>query len=250
MPVRTLCVMTTAMDVRRLFNVTQETRFHFNHWYSRRKHVVAHVMAHESVAVHRITADEVEAACRSAPRPGPGPASADVPEIVRWRPDFAFTHVAHHVVEVLGRLPGWPEFREFCEADEKARAMLWTPAREVIAEVGPEGRAALRNRVVSDFLGFLRDVYVLAVLRGHGLDVRVHPLADTVFKVDAWVERLVLNPRGGRQRSEDLLVHAMPPFFFADLGMHGVHAGRCGRAPARAQLDRAARRLLDVLHPE
>ncbi|WP_447006044.1 hypothetical protein ACRAKI_05990 [Saccharothrix isguenensis] len=239
--------MTTAMDVRRLFNVTQETRFHFNHWYGKRKHVVEHVMAHESDAVYRVSADEVEAACRSAPVPGPG--VAEVPEVRRWRPDFAFTHVAHHVVEALGRLPRWPEFKQFCEADEKARAMLWTPAREVIAEVGAEGRAALRNRVVSDFLGFLRDVWVLAVLRGHGLDVRVHPLADTVFKVDAWVERLIVNPRGGPQRSEDLLVHAVPPFFFADLRV--TEFTRVGAAvlPSRAQLDRAARRLRDVLHP-
>lgn len=245
MVVRTLRVMTTAMEVRRLFNVTQETRFHFNHWYGRRKHVVAHVMAHEAVAVHRITADEVEAACRSAPRAGP----ADVPLIREWRPEFAFAHVAHHVVEALGRLPGWPEFREFCEADERTRAMLWTPAREVVAEAGPEGRAALRNRVVSEFLGFLRDLYVVAVLRGHGLDVRVHPLADTVFRVDAWVDRLILNPRGGGQRSADLLVHAMPPFFFADLGL--TEFTRVGGAvlPSRAQLDRAAGRLRDVLHP-
>lgn len=245
MVVRTLCVMTTALDVRRLFNVTQETRFHFNGWYSKRKHVVEHVMAHEAVAIHRVTVDDVEAACRSAPPPGP----ADVPEIREWRPDFAFTHVAHHVVEALGRLPGWPEFREFCEADDTARAMLWTPAREVIAEVGSAGRAALRNRVITDFLAFLRDVHVLAVLRGHGLDVRVHPLADTVFKVDAWVERLILNPRGGRQRSEELLVHAMPPFFFADLGItEHTHVGPVA-LPVRSQLDRAARRLREVLHP-
>jgi hypothetical protein len=244
-PVRTLCVMTTAMEVRRLFNVTQETRFHFNGWYSKRKHVVEHVMAHEAVAVHRVTADEVEAACRSAPLPG----RTDVPEIRHWRPDFAFTHVAHHVVEALGRLPGWPEFREFCEADDKARGMLWTPAREVIAEVGEAGRAALRNRVVGEFLAFLRDIHVVAVLRGHGLDVRVHPLADTVFKVDAWVERLVLNPRGGPQRSADLLVHAMPPFFFADLGITEFTQMGPVALPARAQLDRAARRLREVLHP-
>ncbi|MFD1147426.1 hypothetical protein [Saccharothrix hoggarensis] len=237
--------MTTALDVRRLFNVTQETRLHFNHWYGKRKHVVEHVMAHRAAAIHRVTVDEVEAACRSAPPPGP----TDVPEIRDWRPDFAFAHVAHHVVEVLGRLPCWPEFREFCEADERARAMLWTPAREVIAEVGAAGREALRNRVVSDFLGFLRDVHVLAVLRGHGLDVRVHPLADTVFKVDAWVERLILNPRGGPQRSEALLVHAMPPFFFSDLGITEFTRVGAALLPSRAQLDRAARRLRDVLHP-
>ncbi|MFI9006668.1 hypothetical protein ACIGNX_05470 [Actinosynnema sp. NPDC053489] len=74
-------------------------------------------------------------------------------------------------------------------------------------------------------------------------------MADTVFKVDAWAGRLILNPRGGGQRSADLLVHAVPPFFFADLGVTG--SARVGAAvlPARAQLDRAARRLRDVLHP-
>lgn len=240
MPVRTLGVMTTALDVRRLFNVTQESRLRFNGWYRGRGRVVEHVMAHEAAAVLRVTAEEVEAAWRGAPAPGP----VDVPGVRDWRPDFPFTVVAHHVVEALGRLPGWPAFREFCESDERARAMLWTPAREVAAEAGPAARAALRDRVVRDYRAFLRDTHVLAVLRGHGLDVRVHPLADVVFGVDAWVDRLVLNPRGGPQRSADLLVHAMPPFFFADLRLDPAPA-----LPARADLDRAARRLRDVLHP-
>lgn len=245
MPVPTLCVMTTALDVRRVFNVTQETRLRFNGWYRGRGRVVEQVMAHESAAVLRVTADEVEAACRSAPAPG----AADSPGVRDWRPDFPFTVVAHHVVEALGRLPDWPAFRGFCEADERARAMLWTPAREVIAEVGAEARAALRDRVVREYLAFLRDAYVLAVLRGHGLDVRVHPLAAVVFEVDAWVDRLVLNPRGGPQRSADLLARAMPPFFFADLRLtRSADVGPVS-LPARDQLDRAARRLRDGSGP-
>ncbi|QFZ17108.1 hypothetical protein [Saccharothrix syringae] len=237
--------MTTALDVRRLFNVTQETRYRFNGWYRGRGRVVEQVMAHEADAVLRVTAEEVEAACRSAPAPSP----AEVPGVRGWRPDVPFTVVAHHVVEASGRLPDWPAFRGSCASDERAREMLWTPAREVVAGAGRAARVALRDRVVRDYLAFLRDTYVLAVLRGHGLDVRVHPLADVVFEVDAWVDRLVLNPRGGPQRSADLLVHAMPPFFFADLGI--TRFTRVGPVPlpARDQLDRAARRLRDVLHP-
>jgi hypothetical protein len=237
---------TTALDVRRLFNVTQETRFHFNGWFRQRNEVVRQVMAHEADAVFRVTPDEVEAACRSAPRPPPSP---DIPEVAEWRPEVSFTVVAHHVVEALGRLPDWSEFREFCASDATTRAMLWTPAQEVVKELPGEARRAMHQRVVADYAAFLADMHVVSVLRAHGFDVRVHPLADVVFKVDAWVERLVLNPRGGGQRSADLLVHAMPPFFFLDLGVTEHEQVGGVALPARAQLDHAARRLDAILHP-
>ncbi|WP_433269354.1 hypothetical protein ACQPZF_06730 [Actinosynnema sp. CS-041913] len=241
---------TTAMDVRKIFNVTQETRFRFNGWYSRRDQVVEHVMAHEADAIHRVTPQDVAVACRSAPETGPPP---DILDIRDWRPEFAFTHVAHHVVETLGRLPGWDEFRQFCEADDKTRAMLWTPAKEAIADARADksvARIAMHHKVVADFKAFLRDTFVVAHLRQHGLDVRVHPLADVVFEVDAWVERLILNPRGGPQRSADLLVHAMPPFFFHDLGITETEQVGAVALPARRQLDRAVGRLRAVLYPE
>ncbi|MEU4802877.1 hypothetical protein [Actinosynnema sp. NPDC023587] len=240
---------TTALDVRRIFNVTQETRFHFNGWYSARKHVVEQVMAHTADTVHRLTPEEVVDACLGTPGAGPPP---DVADIREWRPEFAFTHVAHHVVETLGRLPGWDEFREFCETDERTRSMLWTPAQEAVADARADrlrAREAMRHKVLADFTAFLRDTYVVAALRRHGLDVRVHPLADTVFRVDAWVERLVLNPRGGPQRSADLLVHAMPPFFFHDLGLTGSEQVGAVPLPTRAQLDRAVRSLRAILYP-
>ncbi|MBB5957585.1 hypothetical protein FHS29_004180 [Saccharothrix tamanrassetensis] len=241
---------TTAMDVRRIFNVTQETRFHFNGWFRKRDRVVEHVMAHHADAIHRVTPQDVAEACRTTPRTGPPP---DIVDIRDWRPEFAFTYVAHHVVETLGRLPGWDEFREFCEADDKTRSMLWTPAKEAIEDARADksvARKAMHHKVVADFTAFLRDTFVLSVLREHGLDVRVHPLADVVFNVDAWVERLILNPRGGPQRSEALLVHAMPPFFFHDLALtESEHVGAVA-LPARRQIDQAARRLRAVLYPE
>ncbi|MEU6155241.1 hypothetical protein ABZ816_35185 [Actinosynnema sp. NPDC047251] len=240
---------TTALDVRRTFNVTQETRFHFNGWFSKRKHVVDHVMAHTTDTVLRLAPEEVVDACLSTPGAGPPP---DVVDIREWRPEFAFTHVAHHVVETLGRLPGWDEFREFCETDDRTRSMLWTPAQEAIADARADkaqARDAMRRKVLADFTAFLRDTYVVAELRRNGLDVRVHPLADVVFQVDAWVERLILNPRGGAQRSEALLVHAMPPFFFHDLGFtESEHVGGVP-LPTRAQLGRAVRSLRAILYP-
>ncbi|MBW4720705.1 hypothetical protein [Saccharothrix obliqua] len=241
--------MTTALDVRRIFNVTQETRLHFNGWFSDHKHVAALVMNHEADVVLRVTPQDVVEACITVPRTGPPP---DVLDIRGWRPDFAFTHVAHHVVETLGRLPGWAEFRDFCESDERTRSMLWTPAQEAIAGARAErplARKAMHHKVVTEFSAFLRHTYVVAELRRNGLDVRVHPLADVVFRVDAWVERLILNPRGGPQRSADLLVHAMPPFFFHDLGFTESEQVGAVALPSRRQLDRAVRSLRAVLYP-
>ncbi len=240
---------TTALDIRRIFNVTQETRYRFNGWFSGNKRVVDHVMAHTADAIHRVTPEDVTAACLTAPSTGPPP---DILDIRDWRPEFAFTHVAHHVVETLGRLPGWPEFREFCETDDRTRSMLWTPAKEAIADARADksqAREAMHHKVVADYKGFLRDTFVVAELRRHGLNVRVHPLADVVFEVDAWVERLVLNPRGGPQRSADLLVHAMPPFFFHDLGFTDFERVGTVALPVRGQLDRAVRSLRAILYP-
>lgn len=250
MVVRTLWVMTiTAMDVRKTFNVTQETRYRFNGWFRDRTPLVRRVMSHDTSAVLRVTPEEVRAVCPGVPRTGPPP---DVAEIRAWRPEFPFTHVAHHVVERLGRLPGWDEFREFCETDEATRAMLWTPASEAIASTTDRAgaRGAMRHKVVTEFVAFLRYLSVIAHLRHAGLDVRVHPLADLVFEVDAWVERLILNPRGGGQRSSRLLVHAMPPFFFHDLGLKEFEQVGAVPLPARRDLDRAVRSLRGVLYPD
>ncbi|XVV05071.1 hypothetical protein ACQPW3_06615 [Actinosynnema sp. CA-248983] len=239
----------TAMDVRKTFNVTQESRYRFNGWFRDRTPLVERVMSHVASAVLRVTPDEVRSACRDVPRTGPPP---DIPQIRGWRPEFPFTHVAHHVVERLGRLPAWDEFREFCETDGATRAMLWTPATEAIASTADRARArdAMRHKVVTEFAAFLRYLSVVAHLRRAGLDVRVHPLADLVFEVDAWVERLVLNPRGGAQRSSRLLLHAMPPFFFHDLAIAEFEQVGTVRLPSRRDLDRATRSLRGVLYPD
>ncbi|GAA3887895.1 hypothetical protein GCM10022243_60930 [Saccharothrix violaceirubra] len=234
----------TALDVRRLFNVTQETRYRFNGRHGDDKIVMPYLMDHVAHVVHRIAVDAAEAACRSAPDPGP---PCPVPEVDAWRAPSGV--VAHRAVEVLGRLPDWPGFREFCRVDDRARSLLWEPARELAAGGSREVARAVRRRVLTDYTAFLADMYVLAVLRGYGLDVRVHPLADLVFEVDAWVGRLVLDLRGGRRRAEALLVHAMPPFFFGDLKITAHDRIGAVTVPDRAGLDRAVRRLRKVLYP-
>ncbi|MFI9812400.1 hypothetical protein [Saccharothrix variisporea] len=239
----------TALDVRKTFNVTQETRYRFNGWFRDRTPLVERVMSHATAAVLRITPDEIRSACSSLPDTDRPP---DVPEIRLWQPTFPFTHVAHHVVERLGRLPVWDEFREFCESDEPTRSMLWTPAAEAIASTADRtlARNAMRHKVVRHFADFLRYLSVIAHLRQSGLDVRVHPLADLVFHVEAWAERLILNPRGGPHRSTPLLIHAMPPFFFHDLALTDHEQVGQVTLPSRHHLDRAARSLRRILYPD
>ncbi|MEJ2856624.1 MULTISPECIES: hypothetical protein [unclassified Saccharothrix] len=239
----------TAMDVRKTFNVTQDTRYRFNGWFRDRTPLVERVMSHAATAVLRVTPDDVRSACASLPSADRPP---DVPEIRQWRPEFPFTQVAHHVVERLGRLPVWDEFREFCESDEPTRAMLWTPAAEAIASTTDRAlaRDAMRHKVVGEFADFLRYLSVIAHLRQSDLDVRVHPLADLVFDVDAWAERLILNPRGGAHRSARLLIQAMPPFFFHDLAIADHEQVGCVTLPSRHDLDRAARSLRRILYPD
>jgi hypothetical protein len=212
---------TTAAEVRRLFNVTEASRDRFNNWHSTKRRVAEHALGHAAVVVNALTPAEAEevfrrdslgAALRARGQP--------VLEIDDWRPEYALPHVFHHAVEGLGRLPGWAEFRTFCAGDERAAEMLWGPAAELVRQAvdrGVEGsvaRAAMRRRIGREYAEFVRSVYVAAALRERGLDVRTHPLAETVFGVDAWAGRVVFVLRDGPHRAEEMLFQAMPPFFF------------------------------------
>lgn len=234
--------LTTALEVRRRFNVTEASRFHFNDWYSKQKPVVEHVMKHNAEVVHRISPAEAERVFLADSLGAAIHAKGErVLEIDDWRPRFAFTYTFHHAVERLERLPTWPDFRRFCATDDQASAMLWTPALAKISEVEQRGvhrrvaRATMRLRVGRAYARWVREVYTVAYFRSRGMDVRVHPLADAVFRVDAWVGQFVLNMRG-QHRSEDLLLLAMPPYFFESVPMPEA-------LPSPRQLDLVMRKL-------
>jgi hypothetical protein len=225
--------MTSALEVRRRFNVTEATRSRFNDWYSKRKPVVEHVMAHDAEVVHRLSPVEAERVFHQDSLGSALHATGErIVEIDDWRPEFAFTYTFHHAVEQLERLPRWPDFRRFCARDERAATMLWDPAIGKIEEVVRRGvdkdiaRATMSLRVGRAYARWVREIYTVAYFRGQGMDVRVHPLADAVFRVDAWVGAIVLNLRG-RHRSQDLLFQAMPPYFFEAVPMpEGLPTGR------------------------
>jgi hypothetical protein len=185
-----------------------------------------------------------------------------VDSIRDWHPDFAFTHVLHLAVEHTGKLPTFDEFRAFCREDSVGRQTLWDPATEMLGRVAAgSGRSlvrdAIRWRIGNAYYSFLREVYVLASLRGSGVPVEVHPLADALFRVDLWVEDVNVSlyignamfrfgTAGRKDRPDDLLGDSEPPFRF-----HGIQLetqDRFGQVhlPSRERIEQSATELVKL----
>ena len=156
-----------------------------------------------------------------------------------WHPDFAFTHVLHFVTEALGHLPTYQGFRDFTRNDPIGRAMLYSPAEDAIAAATaagysrPDAAEAMRWRIGNAYYSFVREVHVLAYLRHHGIDVRVHPLADALFRADAWTgdtvvslyvgnEKFRQGTQGRKPPAHSVLSDALPPFDFLSLELPTV----------------------------
>lgn len=197
--------------------------------------VVPFVEAAVTRAVYALSPADVEDACRRTEH-----ALGDIRKetvgavdaIVDWHPAFAFQHVLHYVLEATDGIPTYQDFRAFCRSDSEARAMLAAPAAErvrVAESLGAtrqDARDAMRWRVGNAYLSFLRELYVLTVLREAGVDARYHVLADVLLRVDFWAGDLcfslfVRSPRfmtasGGRKIPAPSVL-ADGPFAFAQL---------------------------------
>lgn len=174
-----------------------------------------------------------------------------------WHPAFAFTHVLHFAVERLGCLPSFEEFRAFCRDDPTGRRTLWDPAIEMIRRSASPGgdlrfaRDAMRWRIGNAYYSFLREVFVLAVLRDRGLEAQVHPLADALFRVDLWINDVNVSlfigntlfrasGAGRKDRPEDLLADSDPPFRFHSLQLPTQHRFGIVHLPARDSIEQSA----------
>jgi hypothetical protein len=185
-------------------------------------------------------------------------------EAVRdWHPAFAFTHVLHFAVEALGALPTFEQFRNYCREDPIGRATLWEPAQEMVSvaarRVGSRvARDAMRWRIGNAYYSFLREVFVLAVLRERSVDVQVHPLADALFRVDLWVNDINVSlfignelfragDDGRKDRPEQLLGDASPPFRFHSIQLRTQHRFGVVHLPTLSDVQHAAAELARVL---
>lgn len=280
-------VTTAAAEVVDLFKVTPAAARKFDRWHGdpEQQHVVRLVMGHVASAIYRLTPQDVEGVARDTEHAIDDIQWADVKpltEIADWRPDFAFTHVFHYALEQFGRAYTYQEFRDFCKSDSTARAMLWDPAQHMVASVADERvraavaggaderaargirktvRDAMQWRVGLAYYSFLRELHVLTHLRAAGVDARVHPLADALFRVDAWADRTVLclfisnarfrastggAPAGRKPPAEALLAGASPSFHFVEIELLTTARFGVVQLPEPAQIAEAAARLREA----
>jgi hypothetical protein len=263
-----MMMQTTSAQVINTFAVTPRARDLLRRWQDdpARSHVPRVVMAHIARNLYGLAPADVEAACAASEHPLGKIRKADamaVRPVVDWRPDFAFTHVMHLALESMGHLPTFQEFVRFCADDSVGRAALGDPARQVrerASRLGYEpiqAAHAVRWRIGLAYYSFARELYTISVLRAAGLDVRAHPLADALFRVDAWVGRTILslyirNPRfrdgraGRKPRTADILFGAEPPFRHEELRLTTGQAFGCVHLPESDQIMAVARRMRDA----
>jgi hypothetical protein len=258
-------MQTTSAEVITTFAVTPRARELLRRWQDDegRRQVPRVVMRHVTRALYRLRPSDIEAVCEASEHPL-GDIRKDVAMAVRpvvdWRPDFAFTHVMHLATEELGRLPTFGEFTRFCASDPVGRMALGDPARQVREHACQLGYApaqaaqAVRWRIGLAYYSFARELYTIAVLRAEGLDVLAHPLADALFRVDAWADRTILSlyirnatfrdgVRGRKPRAADILARAQPPFRYAELRLATSHVFGCVHLPEASQIRAVARRI-------
>lgn len=259
---------TTAQDVLDLFNVTPQTRHALAAWRShetKKVAVVPFVEAHETVHLYKLEPGDVERVCRRTQHAlgqVKRKAAESIHEIVDWHPDFAFTHVLHYCLEFTGELPTWQHFREFAQDDPRARAMLWSPAQMQIQRTASSSanidreiiKDAMQWRVGNAYYSFLREIYVTTHLRAAGLDVRMHPLADALFRVDFWCGRTVCSlfvknskyhkdNEGRKIQTSALLSGSIPPFRFHKIQLERASRFGVVHLPRPEQIKEAAKQL-------
>jgi len=257
-------VETRAREVIATFAVTTVARTLLQRWQAESAREVPRVvLRHTARTLYELTPSWIEKTCQATEHPL-GDISKEVAVSVRpvvdWRPDFAFTHVMHVAMEALGAVPTFGEFSRYCAEDPVGRAALGDPARRASEDARRQGyqagpvAQAVRWRVGLAYYSFVREMYTIAVLRDAGLDVRAHPLADALFRVDAWTDRTVLSlyirnsafrdgARGRKPRSVTILAGATPPFRHEELRLDTRHEFGCVHLPEAAQVAALARRL-------
>ncbi len=171
-----------------------------------------------------------------------------------WFPEFAMVHLFHFLLEEKGDLFSYEEFREFCKFDEAGilfSRQAQDKVRDLVTREGEDEEAA-RNamawRVGNGYYSFLRELYLVAKLRESGLDARIHPLADALFRVDAWcgnatVEMFVANAnfkegQTGRKKTPAYYLEDQRGFSFVRMQMAPQHGFGVLHLPTTEEVNR------------
>lgn len=109
-----------------------------------------------------------------------------------WFAPLAWTYAFHYLLEQRGTLFTWQDFLVAYRQDPLLREFLAEPAdlaiKEAVTKPGQQNSSqAWHWRLGNAYYSFLREMYVLVGGRAAGFDLRMHPLADVLFRADAWV---------------------------------------------------------------
>lgn len=213
---------TTGDEVRETFLVTPKARSLYSGWENdaeRVEHgVITTVENHTTRAIYRNSSETFDWIKKHHTHPLGDIKKNEIEHIKlaeNWYPQYAFVHLFHFLMERLGRPPLWSEFDTFFYGEECGRRMFGKEREELEEEIyeselrsllakhgrreGIENRArylaagSVDWRIGNGYYGFMRDMYTAVQLRKRGLDARVHPVADALFRADAWVDRSILS---------------------------------------------------------
>ncbi|MFE7295095.1 hypothetical protein [Streptomyces sp. NPDC057579] len=250
-----MAIVTTAAEVEQLFASRGEAERTFTQWQRRKPHVAERVMRHVSATPYTLRPDFFHTFDFGHPlKRITSTAAYKQVKIRDWFPDFAMVHLFHFLLEEKGTLFSYEEFRQFCTVDEAGNS-FWQQAQNKIGELvkreGQDGdatRDAMAWRVGNGYYSFLRELYLVATLRESGLDARIHPLADALFRVDAWsgratIEMFVANPHfkegsGGRKKTPAYYLEDQQSFQFVRMQMKPQHGFGVLHLPTTEEVSR------------
>lgn len=224
------------------------------------------VTRHVTLALYQLTPDDVQGVCRRTAHPLRRIDKARIASVAGardWYPTFAFTHLFHHYLELFAKLPTWDDFYHFLFGTARGNELFGNEIREeknrLLRIAAKTGRTdinetlvgdALRWRVGLAYYSFLREVYSVVSLRSREIDVHVHPLADAVCRVDAWVDDTIISlwvtnqlfrtKTDGRKLTAAQLLKGSAQFDFLDIDLD--KATKYGRVhlPSEEKIDHAA----------
>lgn len=259
-----MIVQTTADEVIEHFAISRVAKEALESWRSGRPEVADVVLGHTTAVPYRVRLDEMYEASVQTEHALGDIRSADVRRIASirdWNPNFAFTHLFHYVLESRGRPFTYGEFREFAKSSV-GKSMLSEEAWEAVRHATESGsnislgaaRDAMQWRVGNAYYSFLRELIVFGELRKRGLDLRLHPLADALFRVDAWIGSTVVclyignsqfrsGTRGRKPRVEQLLG---PDFSFVHIHLPNQRKFGVLYLPTQQELDAAAKEIAEA----
>ncbi|MEV0686854.1 hypothetical protein AB0I35_23590 [Nocardia sp. NPDC050378] len=235
-------------------------------WWKHRRglgHVAQTVLAHVSRTPYTVVAEDIATLTTNHPLGEIRPSRAyQVDAIKNWNPGYAFTHLFHQMLEEHRGVFTWDEFREWAQ-HPAVEDRLWRPAQAVIEAAVASGadpkeaHEAMQWRIGVFYYSFLRELYVIARFREQDLPVLCHPLADALFRTDAWCDNVIVelyipNPTfktsdAGRKWKARELFADQPHFEVVELAMPTQHTFGNLHLPGPRTIDLAANKIRQAL---